>query len=120
MVLLRCRKKRPIKGLVRFVMTINFSLNVILPTSFCNSTVAIPASNCPLATIIWNSSCGPSFNFVLGASSRILRKSASGMVPDKAPVSMSPSKINSPKFNGKKAFFAYPLMAKSLRAGETL
>ena len=77
MVLLRCRNKRPIKGLVRFVITMNFSLNVMSPTSNCNSTVAIGASNCPLATIIWNSGGGPSFNIVCGASNRILRKSAS-------------------------------------------
>ena len=97
MVLLRCRNKRPIKGLVRFVMTMNFSLNVMSPTSNCNSTVAIGASNCPLATIIWNSGGGPSFDIVCGAINRILRKSAPGMALDKAPVSMSPSIFNSPK-----------------------
>ena len=95
MVLLRCKNKRPIKGLVRFVMTLDFSLNVMSPTSNCNSTVAIGASNRPLATLIWNSGGGPSFNIVCGASNRILRKSASGMAPDKAPVSMSPSTFNS-------------------------
>ena len=108
MVLLRCRNKRSIKGLVRFVMTINFSLNKMSPTWNCISTVAIGASNCPLATIIWNSGGGPSFYFVCGASNLILRKSASGM----APVPMSPSMFISPKsirkgsilrlfFNGK-------------------
>ena len=85
MVLLRRRNRRPIKGLVTFVITMNFSLNVMSPTSSCNSTVAIGASNCPMATIIWNSGGGPSFNIVCGASNRILRKSASGMAPDKHP-----------------------------------
>ena len=73
MVLLRCRNKRPIKGLVRFVMTMNFSLNVMSTTSNCNSTVAIGASNCPLATIFGNSGGGPSFNIVRGASNRNFR-----------------------------------------------
>ena len=77
-------------------MTMNFSLNVMSPTSKCNSTVAVGASNCPLATEIWNSIGGPSFNFVYGASNRILRKSAPGMALDKAPVSMSPSMFNFP------------------------
>ena len=85
------------KGLVRFVMTMNFSLNVMSPTSNCNSTVAIGAYNCPLSTIFWNSGGGPSFNIVCGASNRTLRRSASGMALDKAPVSMSPSIFNSPK-----------------------
>ena len=58
MVLLCCRTKRPIKGLVRFIMTMNFSLNVMSPTSNCISTVAIGASNCPLATIVWVSGVG--------------------------------------------------------------
>ena len=100
-VLLRCRNKRPIKGLVRFVMTMNFSLNVMSLTSNCISTVAIGASNCPLANITWNSGGAPSFKFVCGASNRILRKSASGMAPDKALVSMSPSIVNSPESKGK-------------------
>ena len=101
MVLLSCRNKRPIKGLVMFVKTIKFSLNVMSPTSNCNSTVAIGASNCPLATINWKSVGGPSCNIVCGASNRILRKSVSGMVLDKAPVSMSPSMFNYPKSIGK-------------------
>ena len=67
MVLFRCRNKRPIKGLVRFVMTMNFSLNVMSPTSNCNCTHARGASNCPLATINWKSGGGPSFNIVCGA-----------------------------------------------------
>ena len=71
------------------------------PTSKCNFTVAIGASNCPLATIIWNSGGGPSFSIVCGASSQILCKSASGMALDKAPVSMSPSMFNSTKSIGK-------------------
>ena len=100
-------------------MTMNFSLNVMSPTSNCNSTVATGASNCPLATIIWNSGGGPSFNIVCGASNRIFCKSASGMALDKATVSMSPSLFNSPKSVGKKAFYAYFLMA-FFKAGETL
>ena len=79
----------------------NFSLNVMSPTSNCNSTVAIGASDSPLATIIWNSGGGPSFNIVCGASNQILRRSASGMALDKAPVSMSLSIFNSPKSIGK-------------------
>ena len=101
MVLFCCRNKRLIKGLVRFVITMNFSLNVMSPTSNCNSIVAIGASNCLLATIIWNSGGLPSINIVCGASNRILRKSASGMALEKAPVSMSPSIFNSPKSIGK-------------------
>ena len=120
MVLLRCRNKRPIKGLVRLVMTMNFSLNVMSPTSNCNSTVAMGASNCALATITWNSGGGPSFSIVCGASNRISLKSASGMALDKAPVSMRPSVFNSRNPLGNKAFFVYFLMANLLRAGETL
>ena len=104
LVLMRCRNKRPIKGLVRFVMTMNFSLfslKVMSPTSNCNSTVGIGASNSLLATIIWNSGGGPSFKIVCGANNRILRKLATGMAIDKAPVSMSPSMFNSPKSIGK-------------------
>ena len=71
-VLLQCRKRRPIKGFVRFVMTMNLTLNVMSPTSKCNCTVAIGASKCSLATIVWNSDGGPSFNIVCGASNRIL------------------------------------------------
>ena len=82
-------------------MTMNFSLNLMSPTSNCNSTVAIGTSNCPLATLIWNSGGELSFNIVCRASNRILRKLASGMAPDKAPVSMSPSILNSPKSIGK-------------------
>ena len=70
-------------------MTMNFFLNVVSQTSNCNSTVAIGASNCPLATKIWNSGAGPSFNVVCGTSNRTLRESASGMALEKAPVSMS-------------------------------
>ena len=120
MVLLRCRNKRPIKGLVRLVITMNFSLNVMSPTSNCNSTVGIGASNCPLATIIWNSGGGSSFNIVCRASNQILRKSASGMALDKAPVSMSPSCLTPRNPLENKAFFAYFLMANLLRAGDTL
>ena len=39
-------------------MTMNFSLNVMSPTSNCNSTVSIGASKRPLATIIWKSGGG--------------------------------------------------------------
>ena len=101
MALWRCRNERPIKGLVRFVMTTSFSLNVISLTSNCNFTVAISASNCPLATILWNSGGGPSFNFVFAASNRIFGMSASGMTLQKASVSMSTSIFNSPKSIGK-------------------
>ena len=101
MVLLRCRNKRLIKGLVRLGMTMSFSLNLMSPTSNCNSTVAIGASNCPLANIIWDSGGGSSFINLCGASNQILRKSASGMALDKAPVSMSSSMFNSPKSIGK-------------------
>ena len=100
MLLLRCRDKRPIKGLVGFVMTMNLSLNVTSPTSNCNSAIVIGASNYPLANIIWNSGGEPSFNNVCGTSTRILRKSASGMALGKAPVFMSPSISNSPKSVG--------------------
>ena len=82
-------------------MTLNFSLNVMSPTSNCISTVAIGATNCPLETITWNSGGGPSFNIVCGASNGILERSASGLALDKAPVSMSPSIFNSPKSIGK-------------------
>ena len=76
---MRCRNKRPIKGLVRFVMTMHFSLNVMSMASNCIFTVAIGASSSPLAIINWNSGGGFSFNSVCGASNRSLRKSASGM-----------------------------------------
>ena len=92
---------RPIKVFIRFLMTINFSLNVMSPTSHSNATVAIGASNCPLATINWNSDGGPSFKIVCGASDRFLRKSASRMAIDRVPVSMRRSIYNSPKSIGK-------------------
>ena len=83
-------------------MTMNFSLNVTSSTSNCNSTVAIGASNCPLATINWNSGGGrPSFNIVYRANNRNLLKSVSGMALDKARASMSMSMFNSPKSIGK-------------------
>ena len=78
-VLLHCRNRRPIKGLVSLVKTINFSVNVMSPNSKFNSTVAIVASDCPLATILSNSDGGPSFKIVCGANNRSLLKSASGM-----------------------------------------
>ena len=79
-LLLRCRNRTPIKRVVRFVMTSYFSLNAMPATSNCNSTVAIGASNCRLATIFWNAVGGPSFKFVCEANNRILHKTASGMV----------------------------------------
>ena len=63
---------------------------------------------------------GPSFNIVCGASNRILRKSASGMASDKAPVSMSLSMFNSRNPLENRAFYAYFLMADLLTAGGTL
>ena len=57
-VLLLCRNRRPIKGLVCFVLTMNFSLMVMSPTSNWKSTIAIGTSVCPLATIIWNAGGG--------------------------------------------------------------
>ena len=93
------------KRLVRFVMTMKFSLNVMSPTSNCNYTVAIGASNCPLASMIWNSGGGPQFNIECGAGNRILRNSASGMALEKASISMSPSMFNSPKSIGKQSIF---------------
>ena len=118
-VLLRCRIGRPMKELVRFVMTIIFSLNVMSPTWNCDSTVTIGVPNCPLATIIWNSGGGPSFNTVCVANNRTFRRSASGMAPDKTPVSMSPSMFNSPNSIRNKAFCVSFLMANLLIAGET-
>ena len=100
-VLLHCGNKRPIKGLVRFFITVNFSLNVLSLTSNCKSTVVISAFNCPLATINCSSGRRPSFNVVYGASNQFLRKLASGMALDKLAVSMSPSILNSPKPIGK-------------------
>ena len=100
MELLRCRNKRPTKGLVRFVKTMNFSPNVMSPTSNCNSTVEKSAFYCPLATINWNSGGGPSFIIVCGASNWILRRSASGMALDKPTVFMSQWILNSPKSIG--------------------
>ena len=57
--MLPCRFRRRLKGLVRLAKTINFSLNVMSPTPNCNSTVAVGASNCPLATLFWKSGGGP-------------------------------------------------------------
>ena len=42
-----------------FVMTINFTLNLLSPTSNCNSTVATGGSNFALLTIIWYSGGKP-------------------------------------------------------------
>ena len=86
-----------------------FPLEIISPTSTCNSTVAIGASNCPLANIIWNSGEGPSFIIGCGATLRIFRRLASGMVFDNAPASMSPSMVNSlksiRKYSALRSFF---------------
>ena len=101
MVLLRCRNKRPIKRLISFVTAMTFSLNLMSPTSNCKSTVAIGAFSCPFPTINWNSGGKPSFDFVWGASNGMLRKSAYGMTPDRAIVSMSPSMFNFPKSSEK-------------------
>ena len=57
-------------------MAIKSSLKVMSTTSICNYTVALCASNSPLATLNWNSGGGTSFSFVCGASIRILRKMA--------------------------------------------
>ena len=70
-------------------MTIDVCPNLLSPNLKGNSTVAMGASSCPLATIIWNSSGGPSFIIVCGASNGILRKSASGMALDNAILSMT-------------------------------
>ena len=101
-------------------MTMNFSLNVMSLTENCNSTVAIGASDSPLATIIWNSGGGPSFNIVCGAINRFSRKSASGMALDKAPVSLSRQYLAPGNPLENKAFHANFLMANLLRAGEVL
>ena len=106
MVLLRCLNKRPIKALVRFAMTMNFSLIVMSPTSNCNSTVAIGASNCPLATIIWNSGGGLHLKSYM---ERVIKFCVSRL-PDwllkKAPVSLSPSTLNFPKSIGKNSILS--------------
>ena len=93
--MLRCRNKRPIEEHVRFVLTMKFSLNVMSPTSDCICTVAIGASHCPLATIIWNSGGRLSIINVCEASNHIFRESASGMEHEKDPVPMSPLIYNS-------------------------
>ena len=120
MVLLRCRNKRPFKGLVRFVLSMKYFLNVMSPTSNCNSTVAIAASNCPLATKNWNIGGGLSFTVVCGASNRILRKLAHGMALDKAPVSMIPSKFNSSESIGKYSFLRLFFNGKFVDSGRNL
>ena len=105
--LLRCRNGRPIKGLVTFVIAIKFSLKILSSSWNWKSTVAIGASNCPLAIINWKSTGGSSFDTVCGASNRILRKSAPGVAIDTAPVSMSPSMFNSPKPIGKYSILCF-------------
>ena len=89
--MLRYENKRPIRGLVQFVRTKSFSLNVMSPTSNCNSTGAMGDSNYPLTTLIWNSGGGLSLSTVCGANIQILGQSGSGMTLDRAPVSMKPS-----------------------------
>ena len=120
MVLLRCGNKRPIKGLVSYVMFMFFCLNVTSPTSNCNSTVAIGAFYRPLATIIWNSGGRPSYNIVCGASNRIMRQSASEMAHDKVSVSMSPFVFNSPKSIGKKRILRSFSNDKFVQSGRNL
>ena len=75
------------------------------PTSYCNFTVAIGASICPLATIIWNSGGEPPIKIVCDAGYRILRKSAAGKALGKTHVSMRPSMFNSLKCIGKYRIF---------------
>ena len=66
-VLVFCRNRRPIKGLVRFVVPIDFSLNVMPPILNCNSTVAKGAFKCPLATVFWYSGRRPWFSILCRA-----------------------------------------------------
>ena len=101
-------------------MTTNFSLNSSSPTSNCNYTLAIGASNCPLRTIFWNSGGGPSFNNVYRASYRVLRKSAFGMAPDKALVSMSPPIFNSPTSLGKHSILSLFFNGNFVDSGRNL
>ena len=63
---------------------------------------------------------GPSFNIACGASNKFLRKSASGMALDKAPVSMSPSIFNSPKSIGKYGILPLCFIGKFVDSGRNL
>ena len=100
-------------------MSISFSLKVIISTSICISTVAVDASNCPLATIIWNS--GGGFHLVLcGANIRFLYKSTSRVALNKAPLSMRSSGKNSPNSLGKYSILRYFSMLGLLIVSDTL
>ena len=78
----------------RVFIDYNFSLNVMFLTSNRNSTVAIGAASCALATMIRNSSRRPLLYVMCGDGNPILRKSASGMALDKTLMSISPTMFN--------------------------
>ena len=108
---------------MRFVKTKTFPPIVLSQIPKCIFTVAIGASNGPLATIIRNSGAGPSISFVRGAIKRVLNKLAPGLAHDKAPVSMSPSIFNSitpMEIAFGIAFYGNYLMAKLLIVEENL
>ena len=63
--------------------------------------VLLGTSSRPLATMIWKFGGGPSRITDCGDKSKIFRRSISGIALDSAPVSMSPSMVNSPKSIGK-------------------
>ena len=115
-----CRKRRPTKGLLWFVITIYFSLKLKSLILNCISISATGASNCPLANITWYLGEGPSFNLPSGASNQILRISVSGMAANRAPVSMSLLNFNSPKSIRNHSTLCSFLMAILLTVGETL
>ena len=89
-------------------------------TSNSNSTVAIDPSNCPLATIIWNSVGRPSFKIKLGASNRILPKSIFGMAWTKHPYLWARQCLTPRNPLETIAFSAYFLLSSYLILEETL
>ena len=95
-------------------------MNVLSLTLSCNSIVAIGAFNCPFATITWNSSGLPSFNFVCRTSNRNLRILAPGKALEKAHVSMSPSICNSPKSIGTYSILRLLRNSKFVDSGRNL
>ena len=117
MVLFRWRNERPINGLVSFSMTIKISWKSMSSTSSLSSTVLFGV--CPLATIIWKLGAGLSLIIDCGANNRISRRSASGIVLDRAPVSIRPSNVTSPKSIGIRAYVSCILVRGWLSTGRS-
>ena len=96
-VLFCLRAKSSINGVVRLVMTMNYSVRIKSAASSGHSIAEVGLCNCPLAAMTLISGGGFSLSIVYGAINGFFRKSASGIVPDTGPVPMWSSFVNTLK-----------------------